>query len=380
MKKLGVLTLLFIAIFLSGQLIALAQTNSESLTVYFFYSPTCPYCHTQSDFLDKIEPNYPEVNIERFNINNTENHDLLRELSAKHNAERFLGTVPITFIGEDFFLGFDNELGIGKDIERSIERQSGIEAEDIETPAPSIPIINNIDTENASLLGLAAILGFLDGFNVCSLGALLLILGLVISLRSRKKIIVLGGSFILITSITYGLLIFLWYQLFSLFSGYLTAIQIIIGLLGVAGGIYFLNEFRQFRKYGPTCSTSGSRIISKISGKVEEGLKSKSNLIFLIGLVLVFGALVTIIEFPCSAAIPVIFTGILSQQGLSFASYIFYIGIFLLFYLIDELIIFLVAIWKMDIWMTSPKFVTWATLIQGLVLISFGLYYLLKVI
>lgn len=380
MKKLGVLTLLFIAIFLSGQLIALAQTNSESLTVYFFYSPTCPYCHTQSDFLDKIEPNYPEVNIERFNINNTENHDLLRELSAKHNAERFLGTVPITFIGEDFFLGFDNELGIGKDIERSIERQSGIEAEDIETPAPSIPIINNIDTENTSLLGLSAILGLLDGFNVCSLGALLLILGLVISLRSRKKIIVLGGSFILITSITYGLLIFLWYQLFSLFSGYLTAIQIIIGLLGVAGGIYFLNEFRQFRKYGPTCSTSGSRIISKISGKVEEGLKSKSNLIFLIGLVLVFGALVTIIEFPCSAAIPVIFTGILSQQGLSFASYIFYIGIFLLFYLIDELIIFLVAIWKMDIWMTSPKFVTWATLIQGLVLISFGLYYLLKVI
>ncbi|MEX1014022.1 MAG: hypothetical protein WDZ80_02575 [Candidatus Paceibacterota bacterium] len=382
MKNIKVFLLLFIVVFLSGYFISLAQQDSDSFAVHFFYSPTCPHCHDEALFLDQIEEKYPEINIERYNVGDIRNHDLLKSLAEEHDAERFLGSVPMTFIGEDFFLGFDNAEGIGKDIENSIKKQIGdenqkeVEKENI----INLPFIGVISLEDYSILGLSIIFGLLDGFNVCSLGALILILGLVISLRSRKRILILGGTFILSASIVYGLLIFLWYKLFSLFSGQLVTIQFIVGIISIIGGLYFLNEFKQFKKYGPTCKTSGTKLVSKLSGKVQKAFDKKLNIFFLSLVVLFFAVIITLVEFPCSAAIPVVFTGILAQQNLSALSYIFYIVTFIIFYMIDELIIFFIAVWKMDIWLMSPKSITWLTLIEALILISFGLYYLMRIL
>jgi hypothetical protein len=47
-----------------------------------------------------------------------------------------------------------------------------------------------------------------------------------------------------------------------------------------------------------------------------------------------------VVDFPYSAVLPILFAGILSQAHLSFFLYLIYIGIFLLFYLMDEIIVF----------------------------------------
>jgi len=106
---------------------------------------------------------------------------------------------------------------------------------------------------------LAVILGFFDGLNVCSLGALVLILGMVLALKSRKKILILGGIFILTTGIIYGILMILWHQLFLVLSPYLRKMEILIGALAILGGIHFLKEFLKFRKKGPVCGFGGSK-------------------------------------------------------------------------------------------------------------------------
>jgi len=222
----------------------------------------------------------------------------------------------------------------------------------------------------------AVLMGFFDGFNVCSLGALVLILGLVLILKSRKKILIFGGIFIFTTSLVYGLLIFLWFQLFLFLAPYLKIMEILVGLLGVAGGFYFFKDFLKFAKQGPTCEMQKGGMVSKFSNKIQNTLQSSESIFAVILAILFFAVVITIAEFPCSAAVPLFFAGILAEANLSVFHYLLYISIFILFYMIDEIIVFLIAVFTMTIKLSSKSFTTWITFVESLVLFLLGLYYL----
>jgi len=52
-------------------------------------------------------------------------------------------------------------------------------------------------------------------------------------------------------------------------------------------------------------------------------------------------------------------------------------GLFLLFYLIDEILIFAIAAWQMRLVFTSPNLTIWATFLETLLLLTLGTYYLI---
>ena len=285
--------------------------------------------------------------------------------------------MPLTFVNHEFFLGFDNGEGIGRRIENSIRKNLGYPALPGENGKITVPLLGEINIGKYSLLTLTVILGFLDGFNVCSLGALVFILGLVLAFRSREKVLVFGGIFILTTAVIYGLLMVLWYQFFSLLSSYIGAMQVVVGLIAIGGGIYFFKEFLKFRKQGPVCEMGVSQgIAAKFTSRMQKSFKNSKNIFAVIGSLLVFAALITVIEFPCSAAVPVVYAGILTQAELAPFQYIFYIALFVFLYMADEIIIFLVSIATMKLWLASKKFVTYITLIEAIVLFLLGVYYL----
>jgi len=356
--------------------------SAQEIKIDFFFSPTCPHCAEEEKFLDELEEKYSNIIINRYSVNEKANVDLLKEYYKESDVPvNYYGMVPATFTNENYFIGFNDK--IGEDIERCIEKCKKDESSkgdfsivDLEGNI-NVPIIGNINVKNFSLPILAVILGALDGFNVCSLGALVLILGLVLAIKSRKKTLLFGGIFILTTAIVYGLLIVIWYQIFSIFTPYMRLLQILIGLLGIGGGIYFFKQFLKFRKYGPTCEvTDGSGMIAKFTSKFQASLKNSTNTLLLLGGVLLFAGILAIIEFPCSAVIPVAFAGILAQSGLSTFQYLLYIGIFLLFYMLDEIIVFLVAFFTMKLWLASSKITTWITLLEAIILFILGIYYI----
>ncbi|MBI2042249.1 MAG: hypothetical protein HYT21_00640 [Candidatus Nealsonbacteria bacterium] len=356
----------------------LAQENEIEL--HFFYSETCPHCIAEQSFLDKIEAQYPDLPVNRHPVTSSETQELLRIMTKQYGVERYVGLVPLTFIGEDFFLGFDNEKGVGRKIEASLQRQlEGLIEEKSSPEIVRLPIVGQLDMNEYSLPVLAVILGFLDGFNVCSLGALVLILALVLTFRSRRKIITLGATFIFTTALVYGALIGFWYKLFSYMAPYLRIMEVAIGIIGILGGIYFLKQFFKFYKQGPTCEIDiKNGLIAKLSNKLDHSLKQKKNIFALLVTVLFFAALITIVEFPCSAAVPVMFAGMMAEAGISSLSYFFYLAIYLLFYMLDEIIVFLIAVFNMRLWITKNKYVVWVTLAEAIILFAFGFYYLVS--
>jgi len=354
--------------------------SKEKLEINFFYSKTCPHCAAEQKFLDEIEKKYPEVKINRYLTSDSKSQEILKELCKECNVEHYIGLVPLTFVSKEPFLGFDSPESIGKDIEESIQRQ----LKDIDRLPVSdqdkilLPIIGEINISDYSLPALAIIMGALDGFNVCSLGALVLILGLVLALRSKVKILIFGGIFIMVTSLVYGVLILLWYQIFLASARYLRAMEILISILAIGGSIYFLRQFLKFRKRGPTCDLeTGEGISSKFSSKIKELFKDSRGIFTIAGSIILFAVVITIIEFPCSATVPVVFAGILANSRLPTFLYLLYIALFVFFYMLDEIIVFLIAIFTMRLWLTSGKFVTWITLVEAIILFLLGIYHLI---
>jgi len=376
MKKIILLSLFLLfatAVFVNAQ---------EPVEIDFFYSSSCPHCNQEKEFLKNLEEKYPKIVIKHHNIGDPESVRLLRNLYLEHNVpkEKY-GFVPATFLKGHYFIGFSES--IGKKIEDCILDLQDSGCDDAAGSATSldldfdIPFLGEINIQKYSFPVLAVLLGLLDGFNICSLGALVLILGLVLALKSRKKTLLFGGLFILTTAFVYGVLIIAWYSVFSLFTPYMNLMQILIGLLGIAGGAYFLAEFLKFKKYGPTCDIStGKKLMAGFSSKFQNLLKGSGGIILILGNILLFAIIITIIEFPCSAVVPVAFAGALAQANLPAFYYLFYIFLFILFYMLDEIIVFLIAFFTMKIWLASSKAVTWVALAESIILFILGIYYL----
>lgn len=242
-----------------------------------------------------------------------------------------------------------------------------------------IPVFGEVHPRTPRL-ALSAMFGVADGFNICSLAALTLILSLVFTLKSRKKALFLGGIFILTTAIVYGFLIILWHKLFLILAPYIGVMNILLAVLSLIGGLFFLRQFfNSLRQRGLVCNLVEGTFFGKISQKMGDFFQKKNSLLSLAVIVFLFAAVVVIVEFPCSAIIPMIFAGILADAGVPFVTFLFpYLTVFLLFYMIDETIIFLISVYTMKIWTTSPKISKALNLIIALLLFYVAFYFFSK--
>ena len=350
----------------------------DESALYLFYSPTCPHCHKEREFLRKvIEPKYPELVIKQYDVAKEESVVIMLELARRHDIESMLGGVPLTFIGDEHILGYGSDETTGAAIEQAIMFLLGDEGvvEVREGKRFEVPILGTIYADDFSLGALSVLLGFLDGFNVCSLGALILIIGLTLKLQNRRAIVLLGGTFIVTTSLVYGALIVLWAQLFAVLGAYVDYVKMLVALLALGGGLYFLKEYLRMMKQGAVCELQESKLINSMMQRTGKAFEDNTKLLSLIGSVLLFAAVIAIVEFPCSAATPLVFAGILSSSGISMMMQTVYIGVFVLFYMLDEIIIFAIAAYRLKLWMTSGTFTKYAVLTEAVILIGIGLLY-----
>ena len=78
----------------------IAAINARCL--YIFYNPTCPHCQDEMNFLYNISQKY-NLTIHQFNVLNPNVTPLFLNLSAYYNSS---GDVPLTFVGNEAFVGF----------------------------------------------------------------------------------------------------------------------------------------------------------------------------------------------------------------------------------------------------------------------------------
>ena len=358
---------------------------------HYFYDERCPVCQEQERFHQEVlRGEFPDIEINSYDIRESGSDERLEQLSEKYGFEVERQVVPMTVVGGNLYTGFSEQDGqeILENV-RAIERGEEFEREQdrfvtelpffgrVDIRSVNLPVLGETDlTDSVMVPFLGVLLGTLDGFNVCSIGALLLILGIVLKLGSRKKILAYGGAFIFTTVAVYGVLFFTFYGAVSQLFGYFGVIESLIAFAAFFAGLMAFSDFLKFYKHGPTCETTSSKFISDIRVKVTKVLKNpKAGLTSTLGAIMLFAAAMVVVELPCSAGFPATYSMVLGSLQIPFYLSAIYIIIYLFFYMLIELIIFTGAVISKEIWFSQDKAVTWLTLIAALILLGLGTYY-----
>ena len=370
------LLLLIIIFLLFGAKVnfSLAQNQAE---INFFYSAICPHCAKEEEFLKELKNQYPEIEIKEYEvISSQENQKILNEFYERYQVPvGKRGWVPVTFTSTKYFIGFNEQ--IAKEIESCIK-----ECLLGEKPTPQkikIPIFGETDISKMSLPALTITLGALDGLNPCAMWILLFLIALLINTRSRKRMWLVGGTFILASGIVYYLILSAWLNLFLAIS-YVNLTRILIGAFALVVGVWQIKTFIGYRGVCPVTDGStkfGDRIRNGLRDQAEKLALSPLTFGILIG-VIILALGVNLVEFFCSAGLPAIYTRVLTLSQISTLSYYLYLLLYTFVFMLDDLIIFSLAVITLSRIGFTAKYNYWATLFGGLLIFALGILLIFK--
>lgn len=355
-----------------------AFSQTEKIEIYFFYSNTCPHCKKEKEFLTTIDEKYPEIDIKEYEvIDNPENKKILSDFYDKYQVpEKDRGWVPVTFTPNKYFIGFNEQTA--QEIEGCLK-----ECLNGEEPSPrkiKIPFLGEIDISKMSLASLAIIFGALDGFNPCAMWVLVFLITLLINTRSRKRMWLIGGTFIAVSGIVYYLLLSAWLNLFLAMS-YVKLTRILIGTFALGLGIWQIKTFLDYKGTCPVIDGEDSKFKNKITNTIKSQAEKIAISPLSLGIVggiilLAFG--VNLVEFFCSAGLPAIYTRILSLNQVSSVRYNLYLLLYTFVFMLDDLIVLSLAVITLNKLSFNEKYNYWATLIGGLLILALGILLIFK--
>ena len=240
----------------------------------------------------------------------------------------------------------------------------------------NIPIINKtVDLTNYSLFTMSLILGTIDGFNPCAMWVLVLFLTALIAVGNKIKMFRVAGLFIFAEAAMYFFILNAWIYAWD-FVGLDKWVTPLVGIIGIAGGIFFI---RNYLKKGDTleCEVTDFEQRAKISKKIKDIANKPFTLLTalaIIGLALS----VNVIEFACSVGIPQTYTKILQINEVPFWTRQFYTFIYIIGYMIDDIIVFGFALMSVNKLQLTTKYSKWVNLFGGILMIILGLIMLIK--
>lgn len=364
---------------------------AETVNIYFFYGQGCPHCAKERMFLDKLATVNKDIALHDFEVYyDPVGRGKFIEATEKLNTQ--VNGVPFLVIGDKYLVGYLSDETTGKEIATLVEthRKNGcfdifssketnnispkdpvIEEEcdqSSDVNKPALPMLGNISLDKLSLPVLTIVLGFLDGFNPCAMWVLLFLISLLIGMEDKRKMWLLGVAFIVSSALVYFIFMVAWLNLFQ-FVGYIHWVRIGIALIAFIGGISSIRKY--FNKDSTGCDVENSEKKKKIFDRLGKITSNKSLLFALIGIIgLAFA--VNLVELVCSAGLPAVYTQVLSMNKMVGVNYYLYILLYILFFMLDDLFVFVVAMTTLTLTGITTKYVKYTRLLGGILMISIG--------
>lgn len=199
------------------------KVNAEAVNVNVFYGDGCPYCAEEEKYLNILKSELGDnLNIQRYEVwNNDENSELLSDVRiALNNTD---DGVPFVVIGNKTFTGYNDS--VAEDIKMAIfdnlknPNVNIVELIKNGQPVPTDTSLNTDPTIHFTILGdtnvketsaatISVTEGMSDAINLGSLWIMLFLAGIMLCVYNKKKRWILGGIFVLTSTVTYAILCF----------------------------------------------------------------------------------------------------------------------------------------------------------------------------
>mgnify|MGYP000977377500 CR=1 FL=1 len=173
------------------------------------------------------------------------------------------------------------------------------------------------------------IIGFIDGFNPCNMFVLTCLMALLVSSSdSKMRLYVVGITFVGTVFVLYFLFMAAWLNVFQ-YVNFITPLRIGIGLLSLIAGLINCKELLFFKKgISLTIPNEQKGPLMKKIYAMKAAIQ-KGSFPVLISSAFALAILSSLVEIPCTAGFPIIYTGILSGKVFE-NSFVYYV--YLAFY------------------------------------------------
>ena len=396
-----------------------AKADEKVINIHLFYGNGCPHCAAEEEFLSDYLKDRTDVKLYKYEVwYDSNNQELLSKVQKEMGTTNKNG-VPFTVIGKKTIVGYadgvtdeqikdtinyylnndyrdyageitgkfkKNEVkeDTTKDEsktedkkENKMEKADDTKDSDQTDENVTVPVLGKINAKKVSLPILAVVLGFVDGFNPCAMWILIFLITMLFNMKDRKKMWILGLTFILTSGIVYLMFMLAWLNL-ATFISKIAFIRLLIAVIALVVGLINVYKYiDSLKKKDEGCDVVDKKDRKKIMEKIISITHEKKFIIALLG-IMVLAASVNIIELMCSIGIPLLFTQILAMNNLSTFSYMIYMFIYIFFFLIDDIVIFVISMVTLKVTGLSTKYTKYSHLIGGIIMLIIGLLLIIK--
>lgn len=342
------------------------KAEEKKVDVYLFYSQTCPHCKAEIKMLDELAKENNIIIVHKYEINDPENNRLFKKKAKELGASS--SYVPFTIVGKNYFIGY-SEFYTKQQIIDAINKELSIKNNDNNQNSNKIikvPIIGKIEVKGVLLPVIAVIMGTLDGFNPCAMWILLFLISVLIGMKDKKRMWILGLTFIITSALMYTLVMIGWLKVVESLSW----LRYVVACLAIIGGAFNLGTL--IRKKNDGCEVIDDRKRKKIFIQIKKFTGEQKLILAVIG-IMILAILVNLVELVCSAGLPLGFTQILAENEISKIGYFIYILIYIFFFMLDDIIVFVIAMLTLNLTGFSTKYGKISKIIGGIILIIIGI-------
>lgn len=364
-------------IVLVGMLVPTVASTADTPTpveLIVFHRIGCSFCEAELAFLEGLQERVPSLEVRTYEIS-----------TSQENVDRLIATatdlgfeptgVPVTILGERVWIGFTEQTG--REIEAAVAAAGDGEPAPTKTPAllVDVPLLGEVDLGDRSLVLSTLTIGFVDGVNPCSLWVLMMLLALVLRSGSRSRVALVGGVFLTVTALLYGLYMVGFYHAIS-WMGATSWIRVVVALVVVTlGALQLLDAVRP--GLAPSLSIDPDRRPG-LFRRMRSLASGDAALPGVVGGTAALAVGVSLLETPCTAGLPVLWTDLVADRGVAGLGFVLLLAVYLLVFLIDELLVFGAAVLTMRAAKLQERHGRSLKLVSGVAMVTLALAMLLR--
>lgn len=365
-----------------------ARTESAAaaeVVLTLYWGDGCPKCEAERHFLDDLGKDVPSLTVRQYEVwNNSGNRDRFEKAAGEFDLDAKL--VPMTVVGQRAWIGYTG--AIGDDIRRTVEAAArgepvpkgvygrageGTCNTDAFCPVQSesraevdVPLVGRVDVGSKSLVVSTLVIGFVDGINPCSLWVISILLAIVIRTGSRRRVLAIGSAFLVVTAGMYAIYMAGMYSALTVID-YLDAIQLVVGVVAGAAGIIAVKDYFWFKRGISLTIPEGSK--PGLYKRMRE-VAGHQSLLLALGATTLLAVAVSLIETPCTAGFPLLWTGLLASHDVNALGSASLYLLYMIPFLLDELVVFALAVITMRAAKLQEKHGRLLKLVAGTVMLA----------
>lgn len=353
--------------------------DTGKINLYFFYGDGCIVCEDSVIMIEDLKQTYYNyLNIYTYEVwHNNDNNKLLEDSATQFGYTKSNG-VPIILINDTMFVGYADfqKPQIEEIINGFIDNFNNINNKNLtKNNYYTLPILGKVDVKNSSIPLIAVVLGFIDGFNPCAMWVLILLISLFLGMKDRKKALILGTTFLFISGLVYFLSMFGINFVLDIFNyGWL---KTIVAIFILVAGILNFKKYLKTRNEDAGCTVVNDKKRKTVISKSHKIINEENIIISLIGII-VLAVSVNSLELLCSLGFPVVFAEILSLNGITGIARILYILLYVLFYMLDDIIVFTISMITLKATGITNKYTKLCNLISSIIMITIAILLIIK--